>query len=557
MAQLPLESAASAGSGVREHPCDVCQALIVASNSKQCDNASRPGEFGNEIIRDQRRHVSCTRCLQQHVQSLPAIAIDLSSGRIPCPVPRCRSSGWPVADVAGHVDKATVTSVMLKLSLLADAARRKRDLEAQMQRRIATGLGTASVLSALTARGGAGASWPAAVAAAAESAGRAALLAEVIRERDLTLRCPRCSLPCAETGSDGVFVCGSKGFLSPAAAGAAERVVEASSGGCGACLCGGCLQAFARAAAVAEHRRVHHGGALDTAHVHRMQAELRASAAAEALYAFGRGQGGADLQRAVAAALGDAALERAGLSVATLLERASVPAIRRNSGLAPAAAACAAAAPSSTAGIALVPAAAAAYTAAATAAQPTVAAALPSVGAAAAGPVGGSRDRADDWICATCTLENAGADESCSACEARRPRPAGTSARGALAPARDEAGDDDVGDDGDADDCCAEAASAQVGAAGDSSARANGGIDDAAHRSAAVSGSAATASPSAASATAGAAGAGDPHDGLGRHHYLQYYDEDELDMSFRGDTFAKKRTRPRRLHGAIRAPLKR
>lgn len=56
----------------------------------------------------------------------------------------------------------------------------------------------------------------------------------------------------------------------------------------------------------------------------RCQQEMRAAAAVESLWSFARGSGGADLQRAVAAALGDGVLSDVGLKVESLLERAEV-----------------------------------------------------------------------------------------------------------------------------------------------------------------------------------------------------------------------------------------
>lgn len=291
--------------------CDACLEQYPASDIVTCPAAAAAGAGARgAAARAAERHNVCLGCLQRHVATIEAIAIDMNDGCVPCPCPGCTSPGWALDEITDRVDKGTHRALTAKLARLATAARSRRAFDAEMQDKIDRGLRNGG-----TAVGGAGAG-AIALAGTADLAARAALLADVIRERDLTLRCPRCALPYAEINGCNAVLCGSR----DAAAG-----IDLSRYGCGARFCGVCCREFPTAAANHAHHATAHGDYMDKALLKRAQSELRAAATVLALQSFVPGAGGAELQRAVAATLGDVVLGAVGLKVASLLERAGVP----------------------------------------------------------------------------------------------------------------------------------------------------------------------------------------------------------------------------------------
>lgn len=309
--------------------CDACMGDVPAAEALTCpaasaastegSAASRPAAGGADgagtvaSARDHASHTICRECLQRHVLAIDATAWARHDRRVPCIAPECVSPGWDFKSLAARLDHRTLILLTGRLSALASPAAKLGAFERSMQHKIARGLGNQShVLRELGAVAGSGA---AGGAGSTTLEARAALLADVIRERDLTLRCPKCSLPYAEATGCNALSCGTK---EEATGGAC------ASFGCGAHFCGVCHRLFATSAANHEHHRAAHGHYTDATVLARGRRALRATAAVASLRLFAIGEGGADLQRCVAEALGDAVLADAGLTITSLLEQAEV-----------------------------------------------------------------------------------------------------------------------------------------------------------------------------------------------------------------------------------------
>lgn len=251
------------------------------------------------------QHRICLACLQRHVSALEAIAVDLNEGCVPCPCPGCINTGWPLPVLSDLLDKATLVVLLDKMARLASASRRRRDFETTMFRKFTRGLGTPP----------AGCK-PLPVPPLQD---RAAAIAQVVQDRDLTLRCPRCSLPFTEIDGCNAVLCGTRQAVSAPGFAAADY-------GCGARFCGICCKEFSSAAATHAHHLATHGDYCDAGLLRRAQNERRAAAVVAAIRACAPGEGGAALQRAVVAALGPAALASAGVTAEELLFRAGVSA---------------------------------------------------------------------------------------------------------------------------------------------------------------------------------------------------------------------------------------
>lgn len=243
-------------------------------------------------------HSLCRGCLGGHVESVDASAIGQNSMLVPCPSPSCRCGGWPLEALASVLSPAALQALALKFRRLAQTAENKRAVEQEVRDLLDRGLGTSTGASA---------------AGIAPISSRAPLLAEVVRHRDLTLRCPRCALPFEQIVGCNAVTC--------QAASAAAASVVGQRYGCGATFCGVCTREFATSAETHGHQVSVHGSLFDKSQLLLAQALQRATAVEASLRAFGAGVGGAQLQRAVVEALGDEALRSAGFSMATMLAR--------------------------------------------------------------------------------------------------------------------------------------------------------------------------------------------------------------------------------------------
>lgn len=154
---------------------------------------------------DHTPHVMCHACLKQHVETVEAVAVEMNGGRIPCGSADCESPGWTVSSLVRHLDVAALAALHGKVQQFATAARKREIFLAAQRDKVERGLRGDGDLPT-----------------------RAALQADVIRERDLTLRCPHCSLAYDEIKACNAVTCG-----------AADAVagVDAASYGCGAHFC--------------------------------------------------------------------------------------------------------------------------------------------------------------------------------------------------------------------------------------------------------------------------------------------------------------------------------
>lgn len=276
--------------------CDACMEEFPAGDVITCPppavrNAGEGGGLGAEAGAGARagagagaggafaepegqRHSICLGCLQRHVATVEAIAIDMNGGRVPCACPGCASPGWALETVIARAGEAVRPALAAKLVRLEIAARSKRATEAAKRDKIARGLQAAAPWDCRVpaAAGGAGAAGgevggaaavPVVSAASIDIAVRAALLADVIREHDLTLRCPRCAIPYAEASGCNAVLCGSRDLVAG---------VDVAAYGCGARFCGVCCKQFPTASANHAHHETAHGDYMDK--VLRVSCEL-------------------------------------------------------------------------------------------------------------------------------------------------------------------------------------------------------------------------------------------------------------------------------------------
>lgn len=251
--------------------CIACLEDVPLVNILACPPEAVPASTASAAApaaAEARQHNICVDCLQRHVVTVDAIEVDRNGGQIPCPAlgaaAGCPSPGWAIGGIAGRIDEATLGHCTRKLARLADVACAKRAFEAELQVKLDRGLAcgphahaTRSPSRDLASSGAAGAFThgpavggfrahasdsapaPPPTAEAQSLATRAALLADVIRERDLTLRCPRCAAPFAEVHGDSIALC----------RGGFPQATGPSVGDSGACFCGVCCREFPSVAA--------------------------------------------------------------------------------------------------------------------------------------------------------------------------------------------------------------------------------------------------------------------------------------------------------------------
>lgn len=193
--------------------CDACLEDVSVDQIIDCPAPHAAGASAVAHV----AHRICSACLQRHVSTIEAIAIDMNDGCVPCPSPSCGSPGWTIEALAPQLDHRTLALLTSKIAVLTKAARDRLAFEQAMQDKLDRGLGrrAARPSSAAGSRASSGAAAAAAVGGAGalpvdSLAERAALLADVVRERDLTLHCPRCALPYAEVVGCNAVLCGSR-----------------------------------------------------------------------------------------------------------------------------------------------------------------------------------------------------------------------------------------------------------------------------------------------------------------------------------------------------------
>ena len=154
--------------------CPVCLEQVTSVNGVTCKN----------------EHFLCFACLQDHVINKTELfsVFARTEGYIPCTVVECKDK-WTLEDLEPHLQKNALVAYSKALRMTAfDAPRAKREHEEKLAKRLAIARAkSASLLE------------------------RVQELRRVIVERDLQLRCPRCSTCFADYDGCNALTCGTCG----------------------------------------------------------------------------------------------------------------------------------------------------------------------------------------------------------------------------------------------------------------------------------------------------------------------------------------------------------
>jgi serine/threonine protein kinase len=226
------EPAAATAAAAHKVKCLVCLEEVPEADCVRCKTvAAQPQQQPQP--QPQLPHLCCRSCLQVHVKAhcTPELLM-AHQGGIPCVHNACPAPPWHLRDL-GQLSADTATEYAKSVCYVHyDLPRIKREEKARLA---ALGAVAAAAAGALVAAQG-----TAARAGALHERVRA--LREQILERDLTLRCPRCS-----TAYEGIQGC------------AAVKCTGWGEGGlCGAAFCAYCSQDCGKDAH--EHVRAAHAG---------------------------------------------------------------------------------------------------------------------------------------------------------------------------------------------------------------------------------------------------------------------------------------------------------
>lgn len=243
--------------------CPVCLEEVAPANGVKCKSD----------------HFICLACLQDHVINKTELfsVFARTEGYIPCTVGECKAR-WTLEDLETNLQKRALVAYSKALRMTAfDAPRAKREHEERLAKRLAAARAKMASLSE-----------------------RVQELRKVIVERDLQLRCPRCSTCFVDYDGCNALTCGSCG-----------------AGFCALCLvdCGG--------DAHSHYETVHRGPIFDKERFLKEHRERRVTLLVKAISDLA--PEGFALQRALVKELDKADLRDLEINASTVLRGAGVP----------------------------------------------------------------------------------------------------------------------------------------------------------------------------------------------------------------------------------------